>query len=403
MKVSYTMFDLPKKTPMGELSLLDTFEFYEFPRLFSAKSKTGALYLGLSIFDDYEEFEWLYVAISSDRIKELINQRLCLYTAFSKPENEYLFKVYTNVSGDTRFEYILPELLSGDDLPIPETKLKVEGKVKHYGLGEVDPKIAAVSSVRETFNFHLYPWDTQLPELSSRSLGNILLSTQELVDALGQICEDDEPSLKGAISADILRQTKLNTCQIFEGSFGVQFKSAHVSDLFGDSLSGRAINELLGLLSAQDDEDNLSNKLHLLKGRVASKYKRLLKEIYKLGSGIKFDWGSPNNEHGGKLELTKLQVEKAHSIVDKIDIQMSEAVEVKAKLIGINVRTKRYEISEVDTDERYSGIVSIEAIGDIEHAVINNNYIVTLKKLIETKSSSGDETIKWVLVGLKDS
>jgi hypothetical protein len=402
MKVSYQMFDLPKKTPMGELSLLDTFEFYEFPRLFSAKSKTGALYLGLSIFDDYEKFEWLYVAISPDRIKELINQRLCLHTVFSTPENEYLFKIYTNISGDTRFEYILPEQLSADDLPIPETKIKIEGQVKHYGLGEIDPKIAAVSSARETFNFHLYPCDTQLPELSSRSLGNILVSTQELVDALGQICEDGESSLKGAISADILQKTKLNTCQIFEGSFGVQFKSAHISDLFGDSLSGRAISELLGLLSAQDDEDNLSNKLHHLKGRVASKYRRLLKEIYKLGSGIKFDWGSPNNEHGGKFELTKSQVEKAHSIVDKIDIQMSEAVEVKAKLIGINVRTKRYEISEVETDERYSGKVSIEAISDIEHAVINHNYIVTLKKLIETKALSGDETIRWVLVSLKD-
>lgn len=397
------MFDLPKKTPMGELSLLDTFEFYEFPRLFSAKSKTGALYLGLSIFDDYEEFEWLYVAISSDRIKELINQKVCLHTVFSKPENEYLFKIYTSLSGDTRFEYILPEQLSDDDLPIPETKLKIEGKVKHYGLGEIDPKIAAASSVRETFNFHLYPCDTKLPELSSRSLGNILLSTQELVDALGQICEEDQPSLKGAISADILQKTELNTCQIFEGSFGIQFKSAHVSNLFGDSLSGRAINELLGLLSAQDDKDDLSNKLHFLKGRVASKYRRLLKEIYKLGSGVKFDWGSPNNEYGGKLELTQSQVERAHSIVDHIDIEMSEAVEIKAKLIGINVRTKRYEISEIETDERYAGAVSIEAISDIKYAVINSNYIVTLKKLVETKSSSGDETIKWVLVSLKNS
>jgi hypothetical protein len=397
------MFDLPKRTPMGELSLVDTFEFYEFPRLFSAKSKTGALYLGLSIFDDYEEFEWLYVAISSDRIKELINQRLCLYTVFSKPENEYLFKIYTNLSGDTKFEYILPDQLSDDDLPLLETKLKVEGEIKHYGLGEVEPKIAALSTSRETFNLHLYPWDSQLPELSSRSFGNILLSTQELVDALGQICEEDEPSLKGSISAEILQKTKLNTCQIFEGSFGVQLKSAHVGDLFDDSLSGRAINELLGLLSAQDDEDNLSNKLHLLKGRVASKYRRLLKEINKIGSGVKFDWGSPNSQYGGTLVLTKSQVEKAHSIVDKIDIQMSESVEIKAKLIGINIRTKRYEISEIETDERYAGAVSIEAIGDIEHAVINTNYIVTLKKLIETKSSSGDETIKWVLVGLKDS
>lgn len=395
------MFELPSKTPMGALTLVETFEFFDFPRLFSAKSKTGALYLGLSIFDDDDEFEWLYVAISPDRIKELINQRLCLYTIFTKPENDYLFKVYTNTVGDTKFEYLLPEQLSADELPIPDTKLKVESSTKSYGLGEIDPKLAAISSVRETFNIHLYPWDTKLPELGSRNFGNILISTQELVDALGQTCEEEEPTIKGAISADILQQTKFNTCQIFEGSFGIQFKSANVSDLFGESLASRAINELLGLLSAQDDEDNLSNKLHLLKGRVASKYRRLLKEVNNLGSGIKFEWGSPNSIYGGKLELTKAQVEKAHSIVDSIDIQMSEAVEVRAKLIGLNIRTKRYEILGLENDERFSGQVSQEIIADIEHSVINNNYIATLKKIIETKSSSGDETVKWVLVSLK--
>jgi hypothetical protein len=403
MKVSWKMFELPKRTPMGELELFELFEFYDVPRLFSAKSKTGALYLGLSIFDDYEDFEWLYVAISPDRIKELINQNLCLHTVFSKPENDYLFKVYTNISGDTKFEYILPEQLSSDDLPVKGTKVKVEGRSKSYGLGEVDPKAASLSSVRETFNIHLYPWDTKLPELSTRNFGNILVSTQELIDALGQICEDEEPSIKGAIPADILQQTKMNTCQIFEGSFGVQFKSANVSDLFGESLASKAIHEFLGLLSAQDNEDDLSNKLHVLKGRVASKYRRLLKEVNNLGSGIKFEWGSPNSLYGGQFELTKAQVEKAHSIVDSIDVQMSEAVEVKAKLIGLNVRTKRYEILGLESDERFSGQVSQETIGDIEHAVINNNYVATLKKIIETKSSSGDETIKWVLVGLKDS
>lgn len=397
------MFELPKKTPMGELELFELFEFYDVPRLFSAKSKTGALYLGLSIFDDYEDFEWLYVAISADRIKELINQRLCLHTVFSKPENGFLFKIHTNINGDVKFEYILPEQLSADDLPVPNTKLKVESSTKSYGLGEIDPRLAALSSARETFNIHLYPWDTKLPELSTRNFGNILVSTQELIDALGQVCENDEPSVKGSIAADILQKTKLNTCQIFEGSFGVQFKSANVSDLFDESLASKAINEFLGLLSAEDDEDNLSNKLHLLKGRVASKYRRLLKEVNSLGSGIKFEWGSPNSVYGGQFELTKAQVEKAHSIVDSIDIQMSEAVEVKAKLIGLNVRTKRYEILGFENDERFSGKVAQETLSDIEHAVINNNYTATLKKIIETKSSSGDEAVKWVLVGLKDS
>jgi hypothetical protein len=397
------MFNLPSRTPMGELELFETFEFFDFPRLFSAKSRTGALYLALSIFDDYDEFEWLYISISVERIKELINKKICLHTVFSQPENGFLFKVHTNSNEVLQCEYILSEQLSSEELPLVGAKLDIKCNSKHYGLGEINPKVAAKAAARETFNIHLYPWDTKLPELGARSLGNILIFTQELIDALGQYCETGEPTIKGAIPLEILQQTKLNTCQIFESSFGIQLKSTDMSDLFTDSLSGKAIKEFFGLLLAEDNEDFLSNKLHLLKGRVASKYRRLLKEIISLGSGVKFDWGSPKPEHGGTFELTKSQVENAHAIVDKIDIEMSEAIEVSATLIGLNIRTNRYEILETATNERYSGKVSLEAIGKIEHAVINKNYIATLKKLVETKSSSGDETIKWVLIDLKIS
>lgn len=97
------MFELPNQTPMGELEIYEIFEFFDFPRLFSAKSKTGALFLGLSIFDDYDTFEWLYISISSDRIKMLIEQKMCLYTAFKNPENKYLFKVYTKNKTEPHF------------------------------------------------------------------------------------------------------------------------------------------------------------------------------------------------------------------------------------------------------------------------------------------------------------
>jgi hypothetical protein len=395
------MFELPKHTFLGELTLYETFEFFDFPRLFTAKTKTGIFYLALSIYDDFDNYEWLYLNISPDRLMSLIDQRICLHTAFTKPEEGFLFKVYSSIQKPPRVEYILPEQLSPDELPIKDTLLKVIEKTKRYGLGEINPNLAAIATSRETFNMHLYPWDTKLPELSARVFGNILISTQELIDAIGQSCEEENPSVKGAISADILSQTKLNTCQIFEGSFGVQLKSSRINDLFNDSLAGRSVFEFLNLLSAQDNEYTLTKNLHKLKGRVASKYRRLLKDITVIGSGLRFEWGSPNSRFGGLVSLSKSQIEKAYSIVDKIDIQMSESIEIKAKLIGLNVRTKRYEIHSLENTDKYSGRVADETLSDIEHAVINNNYTATLKKIIETKSSTGDENIKWVLIGLK--
>ncbi|MEG3768523.1 hypothetical protein [Alteromonas sp. 14N.309.X.WAT.G.H12] len=79
------------------------------------------------------------------------------------------------------------------------------------------------------------------------------------------------------------------------------------------------------------------------------------------------------------------RLDKAFTIVDKIDIEMSESIEINANLIGLNIRTKRYEIESLDTDESFSGRVSDEAIPKIQNATINNRYKVNIKKVVETK------------------
>lgn len=394
------MFRLPNGTPMGSLSIFETFEYFDFPRLFTAKSITGRYYLALSILDEEHYLEWLYLEISSEKLRRLMAKEVSLYEVFTKPECGYLLKVVSTDNGDDKFNYILPELLSEDELPLPDAYIEVADKPKQYGLGEITPHIAAKASHRETLNLHLFPADSHLPELNARGFGSVLVSVQELVDAIGQVANDGDATLKGAIAEDILQKTKLNACQIFEGSFGVQLKSATLSDMFGESLAAKTLEELSGLLMAGDTEELLSNKLHVLKGRVASKYRRVLRELNKLSTGLTFDWGSPNGELGRKVELTKAQIDKAFSIVDKIDIEMSESIEINANLIGLNIRTKRYEIESLDTDESFSGRVSDEAIPKIKNATINNRYKANIKKVVETKASSGDETIKWILFGL---
>lgn len=109
---------------------------------------------------------------------------------------------------------------------------------------------------------------------------------------------------------------------------------------------------------------------------------------------------TPNSEFGGKVELTKTQIDKAYALVDRIDIEMSESIEINSNLIGLNIRTKRYEIESLETNESFSGRVADDAVMKVKNATINRNYKATIKKLIETKSSSGDEKVKWILYDL---
>lgn len=393
------MFSLPKNTVLGSLVLGSTFQFYDVPRLFTCQNRSGSKFLVLSVYDDYETFEWLYLPISSDRLSSLFSKVLPLKNAFVNPEDGYLYYVKSDFSGEAEVKHLFPEQIDEEDLPEDSVYLEPL-KEASVGLGEVDAKLAAVGTQRETCNFHFYPWDTQLPEIDARHLGDILTSFQELANALGQYCKGDV-TLKGAIPAEILEASKFRATQIFEGSFGIQLKSKTCSDLFNDSLASDILLELTNLLESRDNDDNISNKLHELQGRVASKYRRFLKDIVKLESPMKIDWGSPSDNRGGSIKLSKEEIKAAFELVSKIDIDMSEAVMFRAELLGLDVATKRYRVKHLTEEEVYAGKIAEESLEKVSHSEINGIYNVTLKKVIETNSSSGSEYTKWLLMELE--
>lgn len=395
------MFKLPKNTILGILQLESTYQFYDIPRLFTCTNRSGCQFLVLSTNDDYEDFEWLYLPISSDRLSSLVSQELPLKKAFISPEDGYLYHVKSNFSGKAKVSHILPEQIDEIDLPENGVFLEVIEK-RPIGLGLVDAKLAAIGTQRETFNFHFYPWDTQLPEMDARHLGDILTSFQELANALGQYC-DGEVTLKGAIPAEIIEASKFRATQIFEGSFGIQLKSKSCSDLFKNSLASDVLLELINLLNSRDKDDNISNKLHELQGRVASKYRRFLKEIVKLNSPMRIDWGSPSEGRGKSIKLSKDELKSAFHIVSKIDTDMSDSVTFRSELLGLDVATKRYRVKHLAEEEVYFGKISEESIDRVSHSEINGIYNVTLKKIVETNSSSGAEFTKWLLIDLDET
>lgn len=393
------MLSLPKNTILGKLRIETVFQFYDIPRIFSCKNNSGSLFLALSVFDDYDSFKWLYLPLSVDRLSSIVNKGILLREAFLSPEDGYLYQVESSFSGEATVHYVFPEQIPLEDLPDEDVHLESKESV-HAGLGAVDADLAAAGSRRETYNFHFYPWDTKLPEIDARDLGGILTTFQELANALGQYCKGDI-TLKGAIPVDILEATKFRATQIFEGSFGLQLKSKSTSDLFHSSLASDVLLELSNLIESRDNEENISNKLHELKGRVASKYRSFLREVSKLDSPMKLHWGSPNSERGRVLSLSRQEIKKAYDLVSKIDIDMSESVTFKAELLGLDVKTKRYRVRHLSDNEDYSGKILEESLDAVRHSEINGIYVVTLKKIIETNFSSGAEYTKWALAALE--
>jgi hypothetical protein len=387
------MFYLPKNTYLGNLELNEIFEFYDIPRLFTCKNKTGQYYLVLSIDEDEEQLIWLYLGISVDRLNLLINKKMDLYSAFKTPENDFLYRVTTNYSSEaTNLEYIFSEQLTGDELPYESTYLTEKAVEHHYGLGEVNAKESALSSKREVCNLHFYPSNGWGTELSCKDTGKSLICFQEVIDAIGQNCSGN-PTIKGVIPTDILQKTALNICQIFEGSFGIQLKSNYIDNLLEDNISdyslvSDSLTELLNLFMIKDNEEELKNKLHELKGRAASKYQLLLKELLSIQSDLKIEWGSPKINRGGEFFLEKKVIKSTFDIINKLELSEKETINIKGKLICFHSRTKFYEIRTLD-GEKFSGKAADNS--GIQSVTINDIYHAEIEKTITTQLSSGEE------------
>lgn len=395
------MLNLPTSPYLGQLEINRVYEYFDFPRLFSASNKTGASFLVVSTFDDVDQFEWLYLPISRDRLATVSSGKVTLRQAFTQPEEGYLFKVVTDFKGRGTVDHLLPEQILDEDLPSPGAKLTppIEVERAPYGLGAVNAEAAAFASRRETYNLHLYPPGMTAPELSSRALGNLLVGIQDLVDAIGQ-SHSGEATSKGVIPADILKQTRLDACQIFEASFGLQLKGNQSPDLLNTSLLGVALSDLMTLFEIGADEDRVSIKLHEMKGRVASKYRKLLKDLVGMHSPLKIEWASPFAGRGGTATIDQQTLVAAYNVVSKISVAMAEEVSFRGELVGLDVSRQRFRVRDLETSAEYAGPVIGETVL-ASRSSVPGRYLVTLLKQEEQNDTSGQTRTKWSLVELE--
>ncbi|MCO4854904.1 hypothetical protein MKD49_00235 [Herbaspirillum sp. WGmk3] len=391
---------LPSNPRLGSLQLGQVIEHYDFPRIFTCANVSGQTYIAVSTYDDDEEYDWLFLSISKTREDALGSGELSLYNAFKRPEDGYVVQVKVYNEGPDEVEYLLPDQISDSDLPSPDYLATWTRDVARSADDETTyPARTAAAIRRETFNYRIYPDNPNTHEIPSRKLGAILTSTQELIDALGQ-SSTGNPTIRGPLPTELLQKTRVNVAKLFHGSFGVQFRAGEPTDLLDESVVSAALEEFANVIGAADAEDLLSNKLHALKGRVTSKYRRLLKELSDIESGLVFDWGSVSPSKGGTFKLSAAQIRQAYEIVDRIDIELAEEVVVRSKLIGYNSRTKRYELRSAEEDKTYSGKVSDNAQIPEADIHIGAYYNAHLRMLVETQSTSGDELVRWVLAGL---
>jgi hypothetical protein len=105
---------------LGELRVIDTYVYYDGPRLFAAESDGGQLFIVVWIDETEEADEWLYAPISPGRLSNVSSGEIDVRSAFVQPDGGTVYHVSTLTNGSpTIVEELSASSIREDWLPRP--------------------------------------------------------------------------------------------------------------------------------------------------------------------------------------------------------------------------------------------------------------------------------------------
>src|SRR5699024_7605674 len=215
---SYMNIDL-----LGNIYIMEEIIYYDKPLTFTCKNDIGNQFITSCIELDDEE-KWLYLPISKARLIQVLIGSITAYYAFTKPEIDFLWKVYikSNSYSLGRAIKIEPSELHEDELPDKDIVYDLYGEetfsIKSNERNEIVQD--SVKERREFLDLSLEMKESHVHEIEAAFLGKVLENTQNLVNVIAH-----KRGVSGKVPKHIKEENKLIYSGDFADSFGFRLKS----------------------------------------------------------------------------------------------------------------------------------------------------------------------------------
>ena len=389
---------LPQSTHLGKLELIEVYEFYDQPILFSCRNASDAIFMGV-FADEDDNFEtWLYVGVSPHRFRQIRSGAIDLHNAFSEVEDGVVFQIKVPHDEQMPVSMSIPATQIPDDiLPLPGEFINLETPT----LPELDEDIERKSSQtrQEIISLALNLDREFRTEAPTNVLGNILGSFQNTIDAVGE-SHTEGSNVRGPIPRNVLSETQTSVTRMGAGSFKLEFVSTQLTDMFGESKCGDAMQELVNLLKIGSNPNELREHLIRLKSRVANRYVSLLESLSGVVSETKIVWASPKEGRGGSAYLPASVARKTIDIIEQFEDLLESDHDVEGTLIGVFTDTRTFGIKAQD-GAIYKGKILDEAFDAASNATISDRYIATIREVTSIQPVIEETKTEYYLVDLQ--
>lgn len=382
--MNLTEFSIPQ---LGTLRVLEIYEYYNEPLLFSCENRTGQIYIAVCVEEFDLKTRWFYLPVSLSRFNSIKQGIMSLQRAFLSAEDGSVWDVY-ELARNAGYETcrLSTSQISIDDLPADDSFLRSSPKSLPDLL--VPALFEAERTKRDVLDISISSDNYHSTEINAETLGLVLLSTQGLIHALGYLGK----SHKGRIPKEQEEDTTLRATYAYAASFGIRLESKSY-DLFGETKSSSAINKFVSLVKTKYELTDLIEILSTAGIRVSSKYKYFLKTIRDNGLTISAEWGSPAR-HSDKASITAKDASVILQVLDKTGDIFTETHTLRGRLEGVYIASNSFWFTSED-GRHYKGELEEGMRGST--FPVPSDVTVEIEESLDVNEVTQQERFKFVL------
>jgi hypothetical protein len=389
---------LPESTMLGKLEMIEVYDFYDKPTLFSCKNQSGQIFIVLWVDSSEVSDIWLYASVSSDRFKDTKKGKIELRDIFVNSEDAFVYKVITPYEENLNAEVsnIYCEQIEDDYLPMFGQVIEAEGNFKASNIEQVSH-----NKKREILDFTLQFAEEEAAEAPIGELGCILSSLQETIDAIGQIKLGKSES--HIIPNEVTKKTQIVISSVFSGSFGMRLEGTmYEEDFLGESLLEQCVSEFIHLINLGANAEQLRAKLYILKQKTAFKYSAFLNALSRVKiSKLHIDWASPKTGLKESGDITLDTVHDTLNIINNTKLKTEVEIQVNVKLTMVNYKSRTINVQEINSNKKYKCIISDSATRDVDTISKSFVYVATIQDYVILSPVVDKEKHEYELLSLK--
>ncbi|MEE2033630.1 DUF6575 domain-containing protein [Rhodococcus chondri] len=395
---------LPRYTILGELRLLETFAYYDGPRLFSCASNLGQNYLAIWVEEEEEHDVWLYMPISPSRLSSIRSGGISLRSSILYAEG-FIYEVH--IPDDEELIDTIPFAHSGprikpDWLPAPNRYIKLKTETLEPATSADELSQTARAEHRGRLRVEIDPSNEMRSTAPTRSVGRLLIQLQNTLDGLGLSILEEEGGTRGKIPGRVTKETTSEVVGLSAASFVIDLAAANYDDLHG-SVFARCAETIVHLFDAEASSGQLQQLISPLHPRAVTGFRKLLSEISNLNGPATIATASSKTEYTA-ASLTNEQIDKLlQTLTFLAPDQQEEPITGKMYLLGGQVEKQTFEVRPDGSDVTYRGYIDEQAIPGFLNSPLGSYYYVRLNVSSTTDEFTNDKKYTYRLMQITDT